>query len=133
MTRQEELHCAQEQQLLIDAAIQEAYAHLHRLEALREENRALILSIRSDLEGEACIPTAPQYETLYSLIDVQKECQGKKPAAIIFPDGEREEVSSWKQLFTAVMVRCNQNPDCHRALPHSSGQRTRPHERSGSD
>jgi hypothetical protein len=40
---------------------------------------------------------------------------GKKPVAVLFGE-ERVEVKSWRQVYAAVLARCNQDPACHERL-----------------
>jgi len=46
---------------------------------------------------------------------------GKKPAAVLFGE-ERVEVKTWKQVYTVILSRCNQNPDCHEMLMYLRGR-----------
>jgi hypothetical protein len=40
---------------------------------------------------------------------------GAKPAAILFGD-ERVEVKTWRQVYSVIIGRCNENPQYHERL-----------------
>jgi len=40
---------------------------------------------------------------------------GKKPAAVLFGD-ERVNVKSWREVYAAIIKRCNDDPKCHERL-----------------
>jgi len=40
---------------------------------------------------------------------------GKKPTAVLFGD-ERIEVKSWREVYTRILKRCNDNPENHERL-----------------
>ena len=40
---------------------------------------------------------------------------GKKPAAVLF-DAERIEVKTWREVYSAIIKRCNDNPEHHERL-----------------
>ena len=40
---------------------------------------------------------------------------GKKPAAVLFGD-ERVDVKTWREVYAAIIQRCNSAPECHEML-----------------
>ena len=46
---------------------------------------------------------------------------GRKPVAVIFDD-ERVAAKSWREVFTVVLSRCNQNPQHHQTLMDLRGR-----------
>jgi hypothetical protein len=40
---------------------------------------------------------------------------GRKPVAVLFGE-ERMEVKSWREVYSAILTRCNENPQHHEML-----------------
>lgn len=56
------------------------------------------------------------FEDVYPLTMHPGFFKGKRPVGIIFPNGDRVEVSTWKRLVEVLLGRCNQDRGRHDAL-----------------
>ena len=56
-----------------------------------------------------------EYERIYRLISPTYMFVGTKPAAVLFGD-ERVEVKTWRQVYSVIIGRCNENPQNHEML-----------------
>ncbi|MBC8537080.1 hypothetical protein [Feifania hominis] len=65
---------------------------------------------------------ASAYETIYSLNTAEEIFKGKRPTGVIFEDGTREDLPTWKKVFEAILKHCNQNPQTHQALMDLRGK-----------
>ncbi len=54
-------------------------------------------------------------ESVYPLTIAPYFFVGRKPAAVLFGD-ERVEVKTWRQVYSVIIGRCNQDPACHEKL-----------------
>lgn len=52
----------------------------------------------------------------YSLSEPPFLFKGKKPLSIIFPNGDRVTVNSWREVAAELLRDCNNDPDRHEAL-----------------
>ena len=55
------------------------------------------------------------YEHTYPLTAPPYLFVGRKPAAVLFGD-ERAEVKTWRQVYSVILGRCNNNPVHHVTL-----------------
>lgn len=46
---------------------------------------------------------------------------GKKPAAVLFGN-ERVDTPTWKKVYAAILMRCNENPQNHESLMYLRGR-----------
>ena len=56
-----------------------------------------------------------RYEVTYPLTIKPYVFVGKKPVAVLFGE-ERVEVKTWKQVYSVILKRCNDNPAHHEML-----------------
>ena len=75
-------------------------------------NTAFDLLILSLCEGES---TGLQAESIYPLTTPPRYFIGIKPAAVLFGE-ERIDVKSWRDVYAAVLKRCNSDPKGHEGL-----------------
>jgi hypothetical protein len=54
-------------------------------------------------------------EYIYPLTATPYIFVGKKPSAVLFGD-ERVDVKSWREVYTVILKRCNEDPVYHEAL-----------------
>jgi hypothetical protein len=57
----------------------------------------------------------PAHERAYPLTIPPYVFVGTKPTAVLF-GSERVEVKSWRQVYSVIIGRCNQDPACHERL-----------------
>ena len=55
------------------------------------------------------------YERIYPLTSPTHLFVGTKPAAVLFGD-ERVEVKTWRQVYSVIIGRCNENQQHHERL-----------------
>ena len=55
------------------------------------------------------------YEVSWPLSSPTYRFVGRKPVAVSF-DGERIEVKSWREVYSVILSRCNENPVYHDML-----------------
>ena len=66
----------------------------------------LMIARMERMEAQEEVP----YESTYSLTAGAGIFRGTKPTSVIFPDGKRADVRSWKDVAEAVMKRCVEDP-----------------------
>ncbi len=86
---------------LTQAEIEECRTALHRM--VDEHFDLVIQSLQT---GEPL----PQRETVLSLSTDPRQFKGTKPAAVIFPDGRRVEVTKWRAAVTIILRECANTP-----------------------
>ncbi|MCI9120593.1 MAG: hypothetical protein HFG00_03580 [Oscillibacter sp.] len=64
----------------------------------------------------AALNPEPQRELLYPLTMDPCFFKGKRPRAIIFPDGTRVETVSWKKLSETLLKTCAEDPEKRKSL-----------------
>lgn len=69
----------------------------------------LIAYAKTQIEGNVAI--AESYETPYKLNTPTVFFKGKKPTGIIFPNGVRKNVSTWKNLVKELLLDCVKNDE----------------------
>lgn len=62
------------------------------------------------------------FESIYPLHAGTGIFKGKRPTGVIFADGTREDVPTWKKLFEKILEHCNQDPEKHKALMDLRGK-----------
>ena len=62
------------------------------------------------------------YESCYLLRMDTGIFKGKRPTAVIFPDGLRVDVPTWKKVFEEILKKCNQDDQKHQALMDLRGK-----------
>ena len=70
----------------------------------------------------AAAPAAAQYESIYPLTTDTGVFRGKRPTDVIFQDGHRETVTTWKSVFQVIMKECNSDSEKHRLLMELRGR-----------
>ena len=90
------------------AMFESSRERLHRL--IDERYDAMIHCIRT---GQ---PLRQEEKQRYSLAEPPFLFKGKKPLSIIFPNGERVTVKSWREAATELLRDCNSDSDRHEAL-----------------
>lgn len=65
---------------------------------------------------------AAVYESVYSLCVDPGIFKGKRPTGVIFPDGTREDVPTWKRAFEEILKHCNRTSEKHHALMELRGK-----------
>ena len=65
-------------------------------------------------------PAPAAYESIYSLNAGTGIFKGKRPTGVIFADGTREDVPTWKKAAEVILKRCNQEK--HQALMDLRGR-----------
>ena len=73
------------------------------------------------MKSESNIKASHKYERIYPLAVSSYLFVGKKPAAILFGD-ERVAVKSWKDVYTTILKRCNDDPAHHETLMNLRGK-----------
>lgn len=63
-----------------------------------------------------------EYESLYPLTAATGIFKGKKPTGVLFPDGTRKDVPTWKKVVEVILQRCNEGSENHRALMELRGK-----------
>lgn len=87
----------------------------HILQELKEEQeRGMVQERRPRTERV--------YESIYPLSVDTGVFKGKRPTGVIFADGTREDVPTWKRVFEEIMKQCNNQPEKHRALMELRGK-----------
>ena len=83
------------------------------LEAMKSSINAMFdrLLLSLDAEEAASMPT----EYTYPLSTDTNIFIGKKPIAVLFGD-ERADVKTWREVYSAILKRCNENPESHEML-----------------
>ena len=66
--------------------------------------------------GEQIYDSAGRIEKTYSLNIADMLCKGKKPAAVIFPDGSEIAVKTWRQTAQVLLQKCNDDHAMHPEL-----------------
>ena len=61
------------------------------------------------------------YEWVLPLVTNPYLFIGKKPAAVLFGE-ERVPVKSWREAYTVILKRCNENPAHHEMLMYLRGK-----------
>lgn len=61
-------------------------------------------------------------EKIYTFAMPSSYFKGKKPAAIVFPDGERIPVHTWRETAEAILKDCNADEEMHQRLLGISGK-----------
>ena len=56
------------------------------------------------------------YESIYPFHVGTGIFKGKHPTGVIFADGTREDVPTWKKVFEIILKHCNKDPERHRVL-----------------
>lgn len=99
----------QELQLLRAELIREVDDKIGRIiEAVRAEQEAA--------QQPSAAPAQSSYEAVYPLAMEPGVFKGRRPTAVIFPDGHRVQAPTWKRVFVVVLKQCNSNAEKHRAL-----------------
>ena len=62
------------------------------------------------------------FETLVSLEASNRDVRNKRPIGVVFSDGARKDVSTWKQIYVEVLQHCNREPGTHQALMNLRGK-----------
>ena len=83
------------------AKAEECHASMHRL--VDEYIDRIVRCIQT---GD---PLPPQ-ETILPLTTAPYRFKGTKPAAVIFPDGRRVEVTKWRSAVTVILQECANTP-----------------------
>ena len=83
------------------------------LEAVKGSINTAFDSLLLSLSGEET--TGLQAEYVYPLTTTPRYFIGTKPAAVLFGE-ERVDVKSWREVYTAVLKRCNDDPKSHEML-----------------
>ena len=73
------------------------------------------------MKGESVTKTVHTNERIYPLATPSYLFVGKKPVAILFGD-ERVAVKSWKDVYTTILKRCNDDPIHHETLMNLRGK-----------
>lgn len=55
-------------------------------------------------------------EQILPLGSAAAECKGKKAVAVVLPNGERVETSTWRKAVAAIMRDCDADPQRHELL-----------------
>ena len=80
----------------------------------KEQDRAIEHESRRRREKE--------YESIFPLSADTGIFKGKRPTGVIFADGTREDVPTWKRVFEEIMKQCNSDPERHKALMELRGK-----------
>lgn len=90
------------------AMFESSRERMHRL--IDERYDAMIHCIRT---GQPLRQTGPQQ---YGLSEPPFLFKGKKPLSIIYPNGDRVTVNTWREAAAELLRDCNSDPNRHEAL-----------------
>lgn len=100
-----------------------------RTELIREIDEKigqLIQKIKENPTSEADISPGQNiertYESIYPFHVGTGIFKGKHPTGVIFADGTREDVPTWKKVFEVILKHCNKDPERHRVLMELRGK-----------
>lgn len=100
-----------------------------RAELIREiDDRitCMIQSLKEDqnraIEHENRRRREKEYESIFPLNADTGIFKGRRPTGVIFEDGTREDVPTWKRVFEEIMKRCNSDVERHKALMELRGK-----------
>ena len=86
----------------------------------------LLQRVRAEQEGlenaAAGETETTGYEAIYPLSVGPAIFKGKKPTGVIFANGARIDVPSWKKVVEEILRRCNAEQDKHLALMELRGK-----------
>lgn len=71
------------------------------------EQRENTVDIR-EKEGEV-----EEYESVYPMTVSTGIFKGKKPTGVVYEDGYRVDVPTWKKVVEEILKKCDSNPDMH--------------------
>lgn len=102
----------QELQIFREELIQEINTWFEqKIQKLRDEERRV-----SEQEAER------RYESIYPLNAGTGIFKGKKPTGVIFADGSRVDVPTWKRAAEEILLNCNSDAERHRKLMDLRGK-----------
>ncbi len=90
------------------ALIEESRVKIHR--SIDEKYDNLIELLRT---GKPIMSDEIRY---YDLGEPLHFFKGKKPAAIIYPSGEKVNLTTWRQVAKELLADCNSDPERHEAM-----------------
>jgi len=91
-------------------------ALLANVEILEQDLKRIIAEMEREEAGDSTENEADLFEEVYPLTTSPGIFKGKRPIAVIFPNGERVTTPTWKRLVETVIKRCNEDQTKHNGL-----------------
>ena len=82
----------------------------------------MIQSLRVEEMQNETVNVAGEYELLYPLTAATGFFKGKKPIGVIFQDGSRIDVPTWKKVVETILQNCNKDIYKHKELENLCGK-----------
>lgn len=85
----------------------------------------LLQRVSNELEQNEIVSVAnskESYEIVYSLLSGPTIFKGKKPTGVIFEDGRRVDVRTWKKVVEEILHQCNSDQNRHMELLNLRGK-----------
>lgn len=90
---------------------------LESLMKLRESLKKSLEEVDQSIQAMGgSVEPVQQYETILPFDTEEAVFTGRRPMGVIFPDGRREPVPSWKKVFESILKDCNCDPERHVTL-----------------
>lgn len=90
---------------------------LERLLELEKSLEKSLLDVRqSILAMGGIVEPVQRYETILPFDTDEAVFTGRRPMGVIFPNGHREPIPSWKKVFEVILKDCNRDPEMHVTL-----------------
>jgi len=91
-------------------------ALLANVEVLEQDLKRIIAETELEEAGASAENEADLFEEVYSLTTSPGFFKGKRPIAVIFPNGKRVATPTWKRLVETIIKRCNEDEAKHNGL-----------------
>lgn len=82
----------------------------------------MIQKLRAEADSESSGDTDQTYESIYPLNAGTGIFKGKRPTGIIFANGVRVDVPTWKKAVEEILCECNKDTEMHRKLMDLRGR-----------